>query len=65
MPEVAGDAALLVNPYEIEEIAEAMKAIATDSQLRSRLRVASLQRSRQFSWEKTGNQTASILQQFC
>jgi len=38
LPEVAGDAAILVNPYKTGEITEAMQAVATDSALRSRLR---------------------------
>ena len=38
LPEVAGDAALLVNPYSAEEIASAMQSIISDSGLRSHLR---------------------------
>ncbi|MFB8797836.1 MAG: glycosyltransferase family 1 protein [Microcoleus sp.] len=64
MPEVAGDAALLVNPYSVGEIAEAMKTVATDSKLRSNLKTASLARSAQFSWNKTGETTANILQKY-
>ncbi|MEK0195050.1 MAG: glycosyltransferase family 1 protein [Oscillatoriales cyanobacterium] len=62
MPEVSSDAALLVNPYNIGEIAAAMKALATDSKLRSHLKTASLARAEQFSWNKTGEATANILQ---
>ncbi len=64
MPEVAGDAALLVNPYNVGEIAAAMQTLATDSQLRSNLKTASLARSAQFSWHKTGEATAKILEQY-
>jgi glycosyltransferase involved in cell wall biosynthesis len=64
LPEVAGDAALLVNPYNTNEIAEAMQAVATDSALRSRLRALGLNRANQFSWEKTGQATVEVLQQF-
>ncbi|MEG3986764.1 glycosyltransferase family 1 protein [Microcoleus sp. S28C3] len=64
MPEVAGDAALLVNPYSVGEIAEAMQTVATDSKVRSNLKTASLARSAQFSWNKTGTATANILQQY-
>jgi glycosyltransferase involved in cell wall biosynthesis len=53
LPEVAGDAALLVNPYNTGEITEAMQAVATDSELRSHLRTLSLNQASQFSWEKT------------
>ncbi len=64
MPEVAGDAALLVNPYSVGEIAHAMQTVATDSKVRSNLKKASLARSAQFSWNKTGKATANILQQY-
>jgi glycosyltransferase involved in cell wall biosynthesis len=61
LPEVAGDAALLVNPYNTGEITEAMNAVATDSALRSRLRTLSLNRANQFSWAKTGQATVEVL----
>ncbi|MBD2066945.1 glycosyltransferase family 4 protein [Leptolyngbya sp. FACHB-671] len=65
LPEVAGDAAILVNPYEVAEITEAMQTVASDAGVRSQLRSASLARASQFSWEKTGQRTAEVLQQFC
>ncbi|WP_374792499.1 glycosyltransferase family 4 protein [Aerosakkonema funiforme] len=64
IPEVAGDAAILIDPYNVGEIAEAMQAVADDAELRSRLRQAGLARSQQFSWAKTGQTTATILQQY-
>lgn len=64
MPEVAGDAALLVNPYSVGEITAAMQAVATDSELRSNLKTASLARADRFSWSKTGAATANILQKY-
>lgn len=64
LPEVAGDAALLVNPYSTGEIAEAMQSVATDSTLRSRLRTLGLNRARQFSWAKTGQATVEVLQRY-
>lgn len=64
LPEVAGDAALLINPYNTGEIAQAMHAVATDAQLRSRLRTLGLHRASQFSWEKTGQATVEVLQRY-
>jgi glycosyltransferase involved in cell wall biosynthesis len=64
LPEVAGDAAILINPYNTDEITEAMQAIATDSGLRSRLRSLSLNQASHFSWEKTGLATVEVLQQY-
>jgi glycosyltransferase involved in cell wall biosynthesis len=64
LPEVAGDAALLVNPYSVGEIAAAMQTLATDAEARSQLRIAGLARAQQFSWAKTGQATAEILRQY-
>ncbi len=64
LPEVAGDAALLVDPYNVGEIAEAMQAVATNSGLRSHLRALSLNRASQFSWAKTGQATVEVLNQY-
>ena len=64
LPEVAGDAAILIDPYRVEEITDAMQAIANDSGLRSYLSQLGLQRATQFSWEKTGRETVEVLQRF-
>jgi glycosyltransferase involved in cell wall biosynthesis len=60
-PEVTGKAALLVNPYEIKEIAAAMAGLLRDAHLRSQLRHLGLQRASQFSWAKTGEATREVL----
>lgn len=64
LPEVAGDAALLVDPYNVGEIASAMQAIAADSSLRSCLSSLGLARASQFSWAKTGQATVEILERY-
>jgi len=61
LPEVAGDAAILINPYNTSEITEAMHTIATDRELRDRLSAQSITRAKQFSWEKTGLATVEVL----
>ncbi len=65
LPEVAGDAALLVNPYEIDAIADAMHQVATDRVTWQDLHQAGLRRAEQFSWQKTGEATAEVLGRFC
>ena len=62
--EIAAGAALLVDPYQAEEIAAAMKSLLMESGVRSRLRTQSLARASQFSWEKTGQATAAVLQKY-
>ena len=64
LPEVAGDAALLVDPYNPQELTAAMHALATNQKLRSHLRTLSLQRASQFSWTKTGQATVEVLKRF-
>jgi glycosyltransferase involved in cell wall biosynthesis len=64
LPEVAGDAAILIDPYKVEEITDAMQAIANDSGLRSHLSQLGLQRATQFSWQKTGQATVEVLKRF-
>jgi glycosyltransferase involved in cell wall biosynthesis len=64
LPEVAGDAAILVNPEQTTEITAAMQQIATQPALRSGLSAAGLARASQFSWRTTGQQTAAVLRQF-
>ncbi|MFN6514490.1 MAG: glycosyltransferase family 4 protein [Nostoc sp. CreGUA01] len=64
LPEVAGDAAILIDPYNIREITEAMEAIATDSELRSRLSQEGLIHCQQFTWQKTAKATAEVLSRY-
>lgn len=64
LPEVAGDAALLVNPYHTGEIAEAMQAVVNDADLRSHLSKLGLQQASQFSWAKTGQATVEVLRRY-
>lgn len=64
LPEVAGDAALLVNPYNTGEITAAMQTIATDSKLRSHLSSLGLSRANSFSWVKTGLATVEVLSRY-
>lgn len=57
LPEVAGGAALLCNPYEVDSISQAMLQISSDEELRNSLIYKGLERKKAFSWDKT----ASIL----
>lgn len=50
MPEVAGDAALLVDPYSVESIAAAMQDFLNSPRLVTKLRSAGLERSKVFRW---------------
>ncbi len=52
LPEVAGDAALLVDPYSVDEIAQAIVGVCTDEKLAGGLSVRGKQRASEFSWGK-------------
>jgi glycosyltransferase involved in cell wall biosynthesis len=64
LPEVTGDAALLVDPYDSGAIAHAMQEVVTDNSVRSHLRQAGLRRAQAFSWEKTGQATVDVLTRY-
>jgi glycosyltransferase involved in cell wall biosynthesis len=51
LPEVAGDAAILVDPYDPEAIADGIHRVLSDATLRDDLRARGLARARQFSWD--------------
>ena len=53
MPEVAGDAALLVNPASVDEIVAAMRKVSGDNELRGRLIAAGRRPRELFSGEKS------------
>ena len=59
--EVAGDAALLVNPTDTGAIAEALEAIASQPLLRADLGRRGLGRAAGFSWQRTGAATRELL----
>ena len=53
MPEIAGDAALLINPYSIDDICNALKKIDINNDLRIELIEKGKQRKNLFNWDKT------------
>jgi glycosyltransferase involved in cell wall biosynthesis len=53
LPEVAGDAALMVSPESLKDISNAMLKITRDNELRNRLISKGLQKSNEYTWEKT------------
>ena len=55
MPEIAGDAALIVDPYRVEEIADAMIRIHRDEQLRNQLIEKGKERKDLFTWDGSAN----------
>jgi len=62
MPEIAGDAAVLVDPTDIGAIGDAMRSLATDAALRQTLRERGLERARHFSWDLTARRISAALE---
>ncbi len=64
LKEVAGEAAMLVNPYAPAEITSAMQDLLQDQGLRSHLRDRGLARAKQFTWQQTAIATQTVLQSY-
>jgi len=60
LPEVAGDAAFLVDPTDVCSLAGAMEQALTDEHLRSELMAKGLERARWFTWEKAAAKTLEV-----
>lgn len=64
LPEVAGDAARLVDPHDPRAIAEALMEILSSDQVRRELIGKGLERARQFSWERAARQLLEVINSF-
>jgi glycosyltransferase involved in cell wall biosynthesis len=62
LPEVAGDAALLVDPHDVDAIADAMHRLLTDPDLAAELRRRGKENVKRFSWEKCARETLAVLE---
>jgi len=60
LPEVAGEAALPVDPRSVVGLAEALELVTTDRALAARLREAGLARAARFSWDETARRTLDV-----
>ena len=63
LPEVVGEAGLLVNPFAEREIAAAMARVIDNPDLRQSLRVKGLNRAAKFSWQDTARRTLKVYEQ--
>lgn len=65
LPEVAGDAAVLVDPNNTEELADAMVRMLSDSSLRAALQEKGFRRAKQFTWERAARLTLAVYREVC
>ena len=63
LPEAAGDAALLVDPYDPKDISRAMEKIFTDSNLRADLIKKGIIQAKKFSWDKMAHEYMLFLEE--
>ncbi|MBE9531210.1 MAG: glycosyltransferase family 4 protein, partial [Proteobacteria bacterium] len=60
MPEVAGDAAKLVNPFDIEDIKEAIQFLLENEDVREAMTKKGLKRAAEFSWDRCARETLEV-----
>jgi len=60
LPEVVGEAGIMVEPRGVEGLAQAMRRVLTDGKLRDDMARRGLEQSMKFSWEKTAEQTQEV-----
>ncbi|RLC84042.1 MAG: hypothetical protein DRJ03_15330, partial [Chloroflexi bacterium] len=63
LPEIVGDAGLLVDPFDVDQIASALKTALTDEKLRSELVNKGLERAKNFSLDKWGKETLKVYEE--
>ena len=60
LPEVTGDAAVLVDPYDVDAIADGMRRVLADPLLAADMRRRGFERAREFSWERSVARTREV-----
>ena len=65
LPEVAGDAAVLVDPEDADELAEAIVRVLETSSLRAELKERGFKRAKQFTWEQAARRTLALYREIC
>ena len=63
LPEIVGEAALLINPYNMTEITKAIDRITEDKDLRQTLRVRGLEQVKKYSWDKMVEETIKVYEE--
>jgi glycosyltransferase involved in cell wall biosynthesis len=63
LPEVVGNAALMVNPENVFEISRALLRVLTDQALRERMKAAGIEQSQRFSWDASVRRMLELYEQ--
>lgn len=62
LPEVVGDAGIMIDPYSVEELSGALLKMLTDEKARERYIAAGLEQCKKFSWEESAKKLLQIIQ---
>jgi glycosyltransferase involved in cell wall biosynthesis len=65
LPEVAGDAALLVDPEDVEALGDALQRVLDDAALRETLRTKGFARVKDFTWDRSARLTMNLYRELC
>ena len=65
LPEVVGDAGMMVDPFAVNSIADAMRRLLSDAGLRKALSEKGVERAKKFSWIEAARQTLEIFEKVC
>ncbi len=65
LPELGGQAARYFDPYDVAAIAEAIRAVWTDADLRAEMREQGLKQAARFSWERAAEETLAVYEKLC
>ena len=65
LPEVAGDAALLVNPEDAEALGAAMVKVLSEQALQQQLRDRGFERTRLCTWQRAALRTSALYRELC
>ncbi|MFU0824917.1 glycosyltransferase family 4 protein [Clostridium sp.] len=65
IPEIVEDSAILINPYDEDELKESLEKVLNDEKLRESLREKGLRQASKFSWKKTAEKTFKVYEKVC
>jgi len=63
LPEVAGDAAVLIDPHSLDAIADGMRRMLVDRELRTKCIERGFERAKMFTWEKCAKETVAVFRE--
>ena len=63
LPEVVGNAGIMVDPNDVDELAKQMERVLTNRRLQQKMRKAGLKQAKKFSWEKCARETLKVYEE--